>query len=257
MSEDARAAYALFLDFDGTLVEIAGRPDAVVVSPDLPALLDDLRASLGGALAVVTGRALADIDGFLPGLALDGCGLHGIERRIGGRSFSPDLPAIPAAIADLQRRFADRPGVIVEDKRVGVGLHWRLAPDEEADAKAAIIALARDLGSGYRVQDGKAVSEVVPIEAGKGAGIRAMMTHPPYADRCPIFAGDDRTDEDGFAAVLSLGGSAIKIGPGPTGADLHSASVETFRSWLERCRRAGIDLSTLSPGRDNESSKHP
>lgn len=257
MSGEAEGAHALFLDFDGTLVEIAGRPDAVVVPPDLPALLDDLRTQLGGALAVVTGRALADIDGFLPGLDLDGCGLHGIERRIGGRSFSPDLPAIPDAIAALQRRYADRPGVIVEDKRVGVGLHWRLAPDEEAEAKAAIIALARQLGPGYRVQDGKAVSEVVPVEAGKGAGIRAMMTHPPYADRVPIFAGDDRTDEDGFAATLSLGGSAIKIGPGATGADLHSASVKTFRSWLDRCRERGIDLGALSPGRAEESSKYP
>ena len=257
MSADADAAYALFLDFDGTLVEIAGRPDAVVVSPELPALLHDLRTRLGGALAVVTGRALADIDGFLPGLDLDGCGLHGVERRIGGRSFSPDLPAIPDAIATLQRRYAGRPGVIVEDKRIGVGLHWRLAPDEEAEAKAAIIDLARKLGPGYRVQDGKAVSEVVPVEAGKGAGIRAMMTHPPYVERVPIFAGDDRTDEDGFAATLSLGGSAIKIGPGNTAADLHSASVDTFRSWLDHCRERGIDLGGLSPGRDKESRKHP
>lgn len=237
--------YALFLDFDGTLVEIAGRPDAVVVPPDLPDLLSALRRELGGALAVVTGRPLGDIDRFLPGLALDGCGLHGVERRVGGRSFSPDLPAIPHEIAALQRLFGPREGVIVEDKRIGVGLHWRLAPAAEAEARAAIADLAARLGPGYRVQEGKAVAEVVPIQSGKGAGIRAMMPHPPYAGRVPVFAGDDRTDEDGFEAVIALGGLAIKIGPGPTAATLRVADVTAFRSWLQG-GRGGLDLDGLA-----------
>lgn len=237
--------YALFLDFDGTLVEIAGRPDAVVVPPGLPDLLVALRDDLGGALAIVTGRPLRDIDGFLPGLALDGCGLHGMERRSGGRPFGPDLPAIPNEIDELKRHFGAREGVIVEDKRVGVGLHWRLAPDVEAEARAAIAELAARLGPGYRVQEGKAVAEVVSVEAGKGAGIRAMMTQPPYAGRVPVFAGDDRTDEDGFAAALQLGGLAIKIGPGATAAALRVADVATFRSWLES-GRGGLDPEGLA-----------
>ena len=236
---------ALFLDFDGTLVEIAGSPDAIVVPPDLPDILRALGERLGGALAIVTGRSLADIDRFLPGLPIDGCGLHGLERRIDGRRTEPDLPDLSGEAEALRRRFADRPGVIVENKRIGVGLHWRLEPSAADEAQAAIADLAARLGPDYRVQDGKAVREVVPANAGKGAGIRFMMGAEPYSGRRPVFAGDDRTDEDGFEAVLALGGVAVKVGPGPTGASRRVSSPAACLAVLRSWSRTGVELSGL------------
>lgn len=241
----APVADALFLDFDGTLVDIAGRPDDVVVRPDLPAILSAIRERLEGALAIVTGRPLGDIDRFLPGLSLDGCGIHGLERRVAGRVILPDLPELGDEIEALQRRFGGRPGIIVEDKRIGVGIHWRLAPEAEDEARAAIADLARRLGPGYRVQDGKAVSEILPAHAGKGAGIRALMGMPPYSGRRPVFVGDDRTDEDGFAAVNALGGVTIKIGPGATGAGYRVASPAAFLAILPGWGKGRMDMSGI------------
>lgn len=228
---------ALFLDFDGTLVEIAPRPDAVRVRPDLPDLLERLRARCGGALAIVTGRPIADVDAFLPGLGLDVCGLHGLERRVGG--LHPDrvpLADLRPEAARLRDELAAFPGVIIEDKTVGVAVHWRLQPEAEGAARNAVDAILARLGPSHRAQDGKAVREVVPAVAGKGAAIRALMARPPYLGRLPVFAGDDRTDEDGFAAVEGLGGTGIKVGPGGTGAARRIASVsalaDTFARWL-------------------------
>lgn len=238
------AAWALFLDFDGTLVDIAERPDDVVVGPGLLDLLLRLRLRAGGALAIVTGRTVADLEGFLPDGSLDVCGVHGLERRVAGLLSSPaGLAELRPEIARLTRAFADRPGILVEDKGVGVAIHWRMAPDAEHDAKAAIAELARRLGPAYRIQDGKAVRELVPAAAGKGAAIRALMTAPPYLGRRPIFVGDDRTDEDGFAAVDALGGTGVKVGPGPTGAGRRIARRAGVRPWLE-----GLVEGSAGPG---------
>lgn len=236
---------ALFLDFDGTLVDIAPRPDAVVVDPALPELLESLRTTLGGALAVVTGRPIADIDGFLPGLALDACGLHGLERRVGGRTWPLDLPDLQDEIDALERRLAPLGQVLVENKKVGVAVHWRLAPDAEGEARAAIDALAARLGPGYRIQDGKAVREIVPVAAGKGQGIRALLSVPPYRGRRPIFVGDDRTDEDGFAAANEVGGVSIKVGPGATAARFRVESPEGVRGLLGAWCTGSDDRSLL------------
>jgi trehalose 6-phosphate phosphatase len=228
---------ALFLDFDGTLVEIASTPDAVVVAPELPALLSGLRDKLGGALAIVTGRPIVGIDGFLVGLGLDACGMHGLERRVGGRISLPEgIADITPAIERLRARLRPHPGVIIEDKRVAVAVHWRTAPDAEADARAATDELAAELGPAYKIQDGKAVREIVPVSAGKGEGIRALMRAAPYAGRSPTFIGDDKTDEHGFEAVNDLGGTSVKIGPGDTLARYRlpspAALHDLMRSWL-------------------------
>lgn len=238
--------FALFLDFDGTLVDIAPTPDAVKVEPWLPAALTSLRATLGGALAIVTGRTVAALDEFLPGLRIDACGLHGLERRIGGELIDAEgLPDLSVQIDALRRRFASRPGVIVEDKRIGVALHWRLAPDAEAEASSALAELAERLGHGYRIQDGKAVREIVPAGAGKGTGIEAAMRHPPYAGRQPAFAGDDRTDESGFVAVNALGGVSVKIGSGPTEARHRLGTPTEFRARLRRWSTSGFTVTDL------------
>ena len=237
---------ALFLDFDGTLVDIAATPDAVIVTPGLPELLSSLRARLGGALAIVTGRPVAGVDQFLPGLGLDACGMHGLERRIAGHTaFPDDLADLSPRIEQLRARLAVHPGVIIEDKRVGVAVHWRTAPDAERDAKAAIDDLARDLGPAYKVQDGKAVSELVPARAGKGEGVRALMQSEPYMGRRPIFVGDDKTDEYGFAAVDDLGGIGIKIGPGDTLACFRLSSPAEFRHVMEEWLASGFESVEL------------
>lgn len=242
----AEPGHALFLDFDGTLVDIAERPDAVRVEPDLPDLLTRLHRRLGGALAVVSGRTVADIDGFLGRTALDVCGMHGLERRIDGRLSRPEnLVAIGPQVAALRAAFADRPGVLVEDKGVGVALHWRMAPEAEAEALAAMASLAADLGPGYRIQDGKAVREIVPASSGKGGAVLALMERSPYRGRSPVFVGDDRTDEHGFEAVNALGGLSIKLGPGATAATRRLPDPAAFRGWLRRWADGRETLASL------------
>src|SRR5215212_2877533 len=128
------SAWALFLDFDGTLVEIADRPDAVVVPVDLGKTLRALRERLGGAMAIVTGRSVAVIDGFLAPDRFDVAGVHGAEYRLAGQFFpcqAKNHPELRSGIEELHRRLAARPGVLVEDKGCSVGVHWRLAPEAE------------------------------------------------------------------------------------------------------------------------------
>lgn len=237
MSSSARpdgAGWAVFLDFDGTLVDIADRPDGVRVEDAVPATLAALAAKLDGALAIVSGRTVSDIDGFLRDASLDVCGMHGLERRQAGRLSRPErLVDITARIEALRQAFADRPGVLVEGKGVGVALHWRMAPEAEAEALRAMEVLAGELGPGYRIQDGKAVREIVPAASGKGGAVRALMQEPPYSGRTPLFAGDDRTDEHGFEAVNDLGGVSIKLGEGATAASRRFADAASFRRWLQ------------------------
>jgi trehalose 6-phosphate phosphatase len=227
--------WALFLDFDGTLVDIAERPDAVTVDPGLPALLAHLRQSCGGALAIVTGRAVAVIEAFLPGLDLDICGLHGMERRIGGqiqRIEPPDIPALRAALPDLADRLSRIPGVLIEDKGESVALHWRLAPEAEAHVQEAARSTSRKLGTNFRLQGGKSVIEIVPEASGKGRAVEALLARAPYLGRRPLFAGDDLTDENGFRVVEERGGLSIKIGNGDTIATKRVSSPAAFRAWL-------------------------
>ena len=234
---------ALFLDFDGTLVDIAPTPDAVVVAPELPGLLAGIGDWLGGAVAIVTGRPISGIDHFLPGLLLDACGMHGLERRVRGEvSLPEELADLSPAIAQLRTRLAAYPGLIVEDKRVGVAVHWRMAPQAERAARAAIDELAADLGAAYKIQEGKAVREIVPSRAGKGEAIRALMRLDPYSGRRPVFVGDDKTHEHGFDAVNELGGVTVKIGPGETLASHRLPSPTDFRELVSTWLQGRADL---------------
>ncbi len=236
--------FALFLDFDGTLVDIVERPDAVVVDPAVPSILTRLQERLGGALAIISGRPIAFLDQRFAPHRFDMAGLHGLEHRIAGRLSRCD-PREHPQLRDMARRLSEavalKPGVLIEDKGCSVAIHWRLAPQEKDFALALAHAALEALGGDYRVQHGKAVAEILPSAAGKGKVIESFLQHPPYEGRRPIFVGDDLTDENGFKAVNALGGLSVRIGAGETvarvrlgtPADLrHSLSVWAFEGSL-------------------------
>jgi trehalose 6-phosphate phosphatase len=206
---------ALFLDFDGTLVELAARPDAVRPAQDLVPLLDRLLRHLDGAVAVITGRRIADIDHFLAPLRLPVAGVHGQElRRAAGEAAraaagAPELDLARGEIAAFARA---RPGVRVEDKGVGLALHWREAPEAGAAAHALMAALHDAAQGRLALVEGKMVAELVPAGRDKGWAVERLVEAPPFAGRLAVFIGDDVTDEAGFLAVNGMGGLSIRVG---------------------------------------------
>ena len=180
--------YALFLDFDGTLVDIVERPDAVVVDPGLPEILTRLEQRLGGALAIISGRPVEFLDGRFVPHEFDMAGLHGLEHRIAGQlsMCDPvDHPALRAMVGRLREIVAGKEGILIEDKGCSVAIHWRLAPHEKEFALATAQAAVEALGSDYRVQHGKAVAEILPSAAGKGKVIERFLHEAPYQGAVP------------------------------------------------------------------------
>lgn len=224
---------SLFLDFDGTLVEIAHRPDAVEVSAELRRLLGDLSALLHGRMALVSGRGAEDIAARvgLAGLAI--AGSHGLERRLsdGRTETRRRAPAIDRAAAAMDSLARDWPGVLVERKPLGCALHYRGAPD----AADACHALALGLGKRHAlaVQPGKMVVELRQPGADKGGAVTAFMAEAPFAGTRPVFIGDDVTDEAGFAAAAALGGVGILVGAERESlAAYRLPDVATTHAWL-------------------------
>lgn len=225
---------SLLLDFDGTLVGLCDRPDAVVVDPPLTRLLERLVETLSGRVAIVTGRSLMQIEALLGPVAGDLalCGSHGAELRLGGITERPERPLALDEAATSFRAFAeDKPGMIVEIKTLGVALHYRTAPDHAADADALAGRLGHRLG--LAVQHGKMMVELRSPGASKGTGIVRLMAQAPLDAGLPVFVGDDVTDEDGFEAVRDMGGHGILVGdPRPTAASHALANPEAVRRWL-------------------------
>lgn len=236
---------ALFLDFDGTLVAIAETPEAIEVPPALVPLLHDLHGLLGGALAVVSGRQIDAIDRFLAPLRLPAAGEHGVQRRSAeghiDEQRAPDLTAILEVANELARVHE---GLLVERKHAAVALHYRMAPQLEAVCRDAL-ARAIDGQPQFELLHGKFVFEVKPAGINKGIAIDAFMREAPFVGRVPIFAGDDTTDESGFAVVQPLGGVAIKVGSGPSQALHRLDSPRAVYEWLVQAR----DLLAL-PGKN-------
>lgn len=232
----ASADRALFLDFDGTLVDIAPTPDEVRVEPGVREHLARLRGPLGGALMLVSGRGIPVLDGFLSPLRLDAAGLHGIELRLGEvlRPCRPEEhPELRQALAEIRSRLAGEPGLLVEDKGCSFAVHWRLADRARAELGEALVeGAAERLGPGYRLQRGKMVGEILPARASKGAVIEDVLQRPPYRGRLPVFIGDDVTDEHGFAAVNARGGLSVKVGDGPTQAKRRLPGPAALRELL-------------------------
>ncbi|MBB1473792.1 trehalose-phosphatase [Luteimonas sp. MC1782] len=232
--------WALFLDVDGCLLEIAETPDAVRVPPSLRPGLAALAAQLDGALALVSGRSLAAVDALLDLPQLPAAGLHGLERRhAGGRGHGP--PSAPAALASVttaaEALVARHPGTLVEYKGPALALHWRAAP-ASGPALAAFATAVLPRLPGYRLQHGSQVVEIRPAAHGqhradKGASIIDFMDEPPFTGRVPVFAGDDLTDEAGFAAVNARGGISVLVGrPRDSAAHFALPGPAEVLAWL-------------------------
>ena len=224
---------AVFLDFDGTLVEIAPRPDAVEVARGLPELLYKLARLLEGRLAIVSGRSLADLDRHLGPLPVAMAGSHGGEMRDAGRAAVQSLAApLPLPVAEAVRAVAaDHGGLLVEAKPSSIAIHYRDRPRAEADVQARTGAIAAT--HGLATKHGKMVSELVMPGADKGSAINRFMMLAPFSGTRPIFVGDDVTDEDAFRAVLQYDGGGILVGPErETAALWRIGSVAHVHAWL-------------------------
>jgi trehalose 6-phosphate phosphatase len=224
---------ALFLDFDGTLVELAATPGAVSVDAGLTRLLTALSHCLDGRLAIVSGRPVETLRELLPP-ALVMVGSHGLEFATADGAI--DLPLRPAAFAGIvehmARLAARHPGLIVEDKPLGAALHYRQSPEAEAACLelAAALAAEHDL----HLQPGKMMVEVRTPGGDKGTAIERLMREPDMRGTRPVFMGDDLTDEPGFGTAARLGGAGVLVGPErATRAQYRVDGVPAAIAWLE------------------------
>ena len=229
----SQSPLALFLDFDGTLVEIAPAPDLITVPTHLVPSLEQLASTMGGRLALVSGRSIADLQRYLGNTALAMAGSHGLERKLPGHAISGHgLEPIPTAVeAQLNVYCRDNQGVTFEHKSHGAALHFRAAPQLEEKTTQFAQAVAAD--NGLDVKRGKCVVELVPHGANKAAAVQSFMALPSFAGTVPVFIGDDVTDEDGFRAASSLGGFGIRVGAnGDSAARYHLPSPHAVHDWL-------------------------
>lgn len=225
---------ALFLDMDGVLAPLAPTPEAVVAEPRRTAALKALDRALDGRVAIISGRTIAEIDRIAAGAALSASGVHGLERR--RRDGSMDRAEASAAVVGVVSAFdrfaADRPGVIVEDKGVSAGLHYRQAPEAGDEATALARRLAAE--TGLELQPGHMVLELKTPGADKGRALTAFMHEAPFAGAVPVMLGDDLTDEAGFLAAEALGGYGVLVGEArETAARYRLDDVEAVLAWLE------------------------
>lgn len=219
---------SLFLDFDGTLVGIADRPDAIVIEPELLTLLQRLRDKLDGRLTLVSGRASADVLQWLSPLHLAVVGSHGLERE--GVDVRRSA-ALEEGFRYLRAVQDAHQGVLLEEKPLGAALHYREAPGAQEVCRVAAAHVAER--TGLQIQPGKMVFELKPADGNKGTAIKALMDHPRNAGRRPVFIGDDLTDEHGFAVVRELGGAGVLVGEErSTAAAYRLRDVADVHHWL-------------------------
>ncbi|WP_222558085.1 trehalose-phosphatase [Caenibius sp. WL] len=224
----------VFLDFDGTLVEIAERPDAVRVNDRLATLMQGLWERLEGRMAVISGRSAGEVRALLGINAMTVVGSHGLEFCWGdGRIEAVERPAaLECALAAMRELAAAIPGVLVEDKPLGAALHFRQAPSAEQACMDLAGRLAPELG--LKLQSGKMMVELRADGGDKGSAIRRLMQEPVFAAARPLFFGDDVTDEPGFAAAQEMAGSGVLIGPVRiSAAQYRLDGVAAMLDWLE------------------------
>ena len=216
LAEILHPSCALFLDFDGTMVDIAPQPQAVQVPQPLIGVLQALHQDLHGAVAIISGRPIAQIDAFLQPLRLPVAGVHGAERRgDDGQVHLLNTHPLDHVEAVAQALAEQNPGLLVENKRGSLALHYRQRPELE-DLCVQAMQQAVEESPGLTLLRGKMVVEAKPGGASKGRAIEDCLAEPPFLGRTPVFIGDDITDEVGFSTVQRLGGMGIKVGEGPT-----------------------------------------
>ncbi len=228
------AALSLFLDIDGTLAEFERHPDEVGPTPRRTALLRNLAQRLDGRVAVISGRALHDMDRITERALEAASGVHGLElRRADGRlETAAPHPGVAAARQAFLALVQVHPSLVLEDKRLGLVLHYRCAPELEAVAHAEAGRLVDE--TGLALQRGDMMIEVRTPGRNKGDALTAFMDAPPFEHGRPVFIGDDVTDEDAFRAAVRLGGFGVLVGPQrPTAARYRLADVEAVLTWLE------------------------
>lgn len=229
---------ALFLDLDGTLLELAPTPQAVVVPEGLVVLLQALSRELDGALALITGRSLETVDQLLAPWQSLGAGVHGLEFRWpGARLIAREAAGLTGTLAaDLRERFHAQRAIQVEDKGAAVALHFRLAPERAAECEEAMVEATRNL-PGLRLLRGHSVIEALPATADKGRAIARLMERAPFAGRVPAFVGDDVTDEDAFPVIGRYGGLCVKVGHTSSVAAHGLEGPRDVLAWLRWCLR--------------------
>ena len=236
ISEDR--PFGLFLDVDGVLLEIADKPDAVLLPPGLMPILERLIDCCEGAVALISGRSLAFLERMFDPLPVAMAGLHGVERRMPDGKIEvleTSETQLDALRKELAGFVSQRPEIGLEDKGMAIALHFRAAPARGAEIFDYLERRLPEIAPNFHIQPGKMVYEVKPHGMDKGAAIELMLERPPFAGRVPVFAGDDVTDEHGFAVVNRLDGISIKVGDGPeTLARYHIGSVSEMRDWLSR-----------------------
>jgi trehalose 6-phosphate phosphatase len=229
------AAPALFLDIDGTLLDIAESPDRVVVPPSLASDLGRASAALGGALALISGRAIDSIDRLFAPLRLPAAGQHGLQLR-----YTADDPVLVAkrvdlgALRQLLAPLTGIAGVEIEDKGQSLAIHYRRARTDARQLRRWIAeALARVDAQQLEIVGGRRVLEIKPTGVSKATAVDSFMDRPPFRGKRPVFIGDDKTDEDGFKATAARGGLAIQVGPGRSAlTSLRVENPAAVRRWL-------------------------
>jgi len=232
---------ALFLDVDGCLLDFASHPERVVVPAELRRRLRVADESLGGALALVSGRTVDALDALFAPLQLPIAGLHGHELRMrdGLRHRAPAAASMPAAVVADAAALCERMGALLEDKGASLALHWRNAPAAERPLRHfAEDALSRM--PGYRLQPGHCVIELLPSGHDKGTAIATLLDQTPFRGRLPVFVGDDFTDEAGFREVNARGGISVLVGSRSGSAARHSLpDPASVRAWLGTLQNGG------------------
>lgn len=217
---------ALFLDMDGTLLEMATTPESVRVPSGLTMLLQDLFTGLGGALAILTGRQVIEADRLLHPLKLPASGVHGaqVRRSRDGEieTCSPELP--DELVAQLVALEGKLPGIRAEAKGPGFAVHYRVVPHVELELEATLRRLLADYASNLVLSRGRKIFEIVPIGMTKGAALVAFCAQPEFAGRKPVMIGDDVGDEPAFAAAVRLGGVGLRVAGEHFGRDAANLS---------------------------------
>jgi trehalose 6-phosphate phosphatase len=225
----------VFLDVDGTLIELTDSPHEAFADQELKVLLGTVAERLGGALALVSGRSIPYLDALFKPLRLPAAGLHGVARRsasgimYGPNFINTELDRVRPAVKALVEAH---PGTSLEDKGQTVAVHFRMAPQHESSVRESLLDISKPMSVDYHIQEGNMVLELMPRGFNKGAAVKMFMQEPPFLGRRPVFVGDDLTDQGGFQSVEEQGGISIAVGDRVRG-QYRLDDPAAVRAWLQ------------------------